>query len=104
MNKTIKIAIMLTALASSSLIAACAQTATSESTGQVLDNSAITAKVKAAIMQDADLKVLDIHVETYKYTVQLSGFVDSQSMVTRAGQIARNVEGVKVVQNELRVK
>lgn len=104
MHKTIKIAAMVTALATSSLIAACSQTATSESTGQMLDNSVITTKVKAAILQDPDLKVLDIHVETYKYTVQLSGFVDSPSMIKRAGDIASTVEGVKAVQNELSVK
>ena len=103
MNNAIKAASIVAALVILP-IAACAPTSTSESTGQYIDGSTITAKVKNAIIQDPDLKVLEIHVLTYKDTVQLSGFVDDPRMIARAGDIARNVEGVKAVQNNLAVK
>lgn len=104
MNKSIKTIVVLAALASLSPLVACAPTRTSESAGQYIDNSAITTKVKAAIMQDDELKVLQIHVTTYKDTVQLSGFVDAPRMIGRAEAIARAVEGVKYVNNDLIVK
>jgi osmotically-inducible protein OsmY len=85
-------------------LAGCAATSTHESTGGYVDNSVITTKVKAAILDDASLKVFQIHVVTYKDQVQLSGFVDSRSMITRAGEVARKVEGVKSVKNDLIVK
>lgn len=85
-------------------VSACSSTKTSESPGQFIDNAAITTKVKAAIMDDADLKVLQIHVVTYKDTVQLSGFVDNAKMISRADSVVRSVDGVKSVQNDLIVK
>jgi osmotically-inducible protein OsmY len=85
-------------------LGACAQTGTRESTGAYVDNSAVTAKVKTAILQDPSLKVMQIHVTTYKNIVQLSGFVDTPQMVERAGKVARDVEGVTSVQNDLIVK
>lgn len=83
---------------------ACASTSKHEGTGEYVDNSVITAKVKSLIAGDDFLKSFQISVETYKGTVQLSGFVDSQTAVNRAGEIARSVEGVKSVKNDLRVK
>ena len=82
----------------------CAATQTSESTGQYVDDSAITTKVKAAIFDDANLKTLQISVETYKGEVQLSGFVDSAQNVRKAGEVARGVKGVVAVRNNLIVK
>lgn len=82
----------------------CAATQTSESTGQFVDNSAITTKVKAAIFNDETLKTLQISVETYKGEVLLSGFVDSAQSVRRAGEVARGVNGVVSVKNKLIVK
>ena len=82
----------------------CAATQTSESTGQYVDDSAITTKVKAAIFDDANLKTLQISVETYKGEVQLSGFVDSAQNVRKAGEVARGVNGVVAVRNNLIVK
>jgi hypothetical protein len=82
----------------------CAATQTSESTGQYVDDSAITTKVKAAIFDDATLKTLQISVETYKGEVQLSGFVDSAKNVRKAGEVARTVKGVVSVRNNLIVK
>jgi hypothetical protein len=77
---------------------------THESTGEYVDDSAITAKVKAAILEDPELKTLQISVKTFKGVVQLSGFVDSKEMVARAGEVAGQVSGVREVKNDLIVK
>ena len=84
--------------------AACAATRTRESTGDYVDDSVITTKVKALLAEDDFLKSFQITVETYKGTVQLSGFVNSQQAVDKAGQIARSVKGVTSVKNSLIVK
>ena len=75
-----------------------------ESAGEYLDDSVITTKVKAEILNNPELKVLQIHVETYKGVVQLSGFVDSSKSAKRAAEIAAGVPGVKSVKNDLVVK
>jgi len=82
----------------------CAATQKQESTGQYVDDSVITTKVKAAIFNDTTLKTLQINVETFKGVVQLSGFVDSAQSVKKAGEVAGGVEGVKEVKNDLIVK
>jgi osmotically-inducible protein OsmY len=82
----------------------CASTPTRESSGQYIDDSVITTKVKAAIVDDPSLKVFQIGVETFKGVVQLSGFVDSSQAVNKAGEIAAGVGGVKSVRNNLVVK
>ena len=82
----------------------CAATQTSESTGQYVDDSVITTRVKTAIFGDPELKTMQIGVETYKGEVQLSGFVNSPESLRRAGEIARSVNGVKSVRNSLIVK
>src|SRR4030065_2436109 len=84
--------------------AACASTSTRESTGEYVDNSVITTKVKSLLANDDFLKSFQISVETFKGTVQLSGFVDSQAAADKAGQIARSVKGVNSVKNNLIVK
>ena len=85
-------------------LVACASTPTRESTGEYVDDSVITTKVKALLASDDFFKSFQISVETYKGTVQLSGFVNSQQAVDKAGQIARSVQGVKSVKNNLIVK
>ncbi len=85
-------------------LAACASTSTRESTGEYVDDSVITTKVKALLAEDDFLKSFQISVETYKGIVQLSGFVNSRQAVDKAGQIARSVKGVKSVKNNLIVK
>jgi osmotically-inducible protein OsmY len=85
-------------------IAACASTAKHESTGEYVDDSVITTKVKALLAQDDFLKSFQIGVETYKATVQLSGFVNSQEAANKAGEITRSVKGVRSVKNSLIVK
>ncbi len=86
------------------VIAGCASTRTRESTGGYVDSSVITAKVKAAIFDDPALKVLDIKVDTFKDVVQLSGFVNSAEIRSRAGEVTGRVSGVKSVKNDLIVK
>lgn len=84
--------------------AGCASTSRQEGTGEYIDDSYITTKVKAAILADSSLKVAQINVETYKGVVQLSGFVNTQDAVNRAGEVARGVTGVKSVKNDIRIK
>jgi osmotically-inducible protein OsmY len=104
MNNTLRTVAAAVALASAVTLGACAETKTSESTGAYLDDSAITGKVKAAILQDPALKVMQIHVDTYKSDVQLSGFVDTPQTVGHAGAVASQVTGVASVKNDLVVK
>lgn len=82
----------------------CASTATKEGTGEYVDDSVITAKVKAEIFKDDSLKSSEINVETFKGVVQLSGFVTSQADIDRAVKVARTVKGVTSVKNDMRVK
>ena len=85
-------------------LAACASTRTHESTGEYIDDSVITTKVKSLLAADDLLKSFQIGVETRKGIVQLSGFVNSKEAVDKAGQIARDVKGVISVYNDLIVK
>ena len=82
----------------------CASTQKHESAGQYVDDSVITTKVKAAIFGEETLKTLQINVKTYSGVVQLSGFVDSAQSASKAGEVARRVENVKDVKNDLIVK
>jgi osmotically-inducible protein OsmY len=82
----------------------CAATQKHESTGQYVDDSVITTKVKAAIFNEETLKTMQINVKTMKAVVLLSGFVDSSQSVTKAGEVAGRVEGVLSVNNSLVVK
>ena len=82
----------------------CASTSRSEGTGEYVDDTVITAKVKTAILGESTLKSTEINVETFKGVVQLSGFVNSQSDVNKAIVVAKNVKGVKSVKNDMRVK
>ena len=82
----------------------CGSTATREGTGEYVDDSVITTKVKTAIFNDPSLKVNEINVETFKGVVQLSGFVNSRADIDKAVQVARGVAGVKSVKNAMQVK
>ncbi len=84
--------------------AGCSTSPTSRSVGVAVEDTAISAKVKAALAGDPDVKATDVQVETYKGTVQLSGFVDSPQNVSRAADLARRVDGVREVKNALIVK
>jgi osmotically-inducible protein OsmY len=84
--------------------AACAATRTHESAGEYVDDSVITAKVKSLLAEDDFLKSFQIGVESFKGTVQLSGFVNTQRAVDKAVEITRSVKGVKSIKNDLIVK
>jgi osmotically-inducible protein OsmY len=83
---------------------ACASTSKQEGMGEYVDDSVITAKVKSMLAADDFLKSFQIGVESYKGTVQLSGFVNSQKAVDKAVEITRGVKGVESVKNDLIVK
>jgi hyperosmotically inducible protein len=85
-------------------ILGCAATSTREGTGEYVDDSAITTKVKSAMLGSSGLKSTDIGVETFKGVVQLSGFVDSQAQMSQAVKVAEGVGGVKSVKNDMRLK
>ena len=82
----------------------CASTSKSEGTGEYVDDTVITAKVKTAILAEPGLKSMEINVETFKGIVQLSGFVGQASDQQVAVRTAQNVRGVKSVKNDMRVK
>jgi osmotically-inducible protein OsmY len=92
------------AIAIAVVAAGCASTPKQEGTGEYVDDSVITTKVKAAILNDPTLKVTEINVETFKGTVQLSGFVADPNSISRAVLVARSVKGVHDVKNDIRVK
>lgn len=82
----------------------CASTQNRQSTGEYIDDSVLTTKVKTAIFNEPTLKTTEISVTTHNGVVQLSGFVDTPASVTRAGEVAERVNGVMAVKNDLIVK
>lgn len=82
----------------------CAGSATQESTGEYIDDTWITTKVKASLVDDPDVKAREVNVETFKGVVQLSGFVESQEAMDQAVIIARSIEGVVSVKNDMTIK
>ena len=82
----------------------CASTAKQEGTGEYVDDTVITTKVKTAIFNEPTLKSAEINVETFKGVVQLSGFVSTQANIYKAADVARNVGGVTNVRNDMRLK
>jgi osmotically-inducible protein OsmY len=91
-------------IATYALLSACASTSKSEGTGEYVDDTVITTKVKAAVLNDPTLKSAEINVETFKGIVQLSGFVSSQGAEDKAIQVTRMVAGVKSVKDDMRLK
>jgi len=82
----------------------CAGTPTKEGTGEYVDDTVITTKVKAAIFNEPSLKSAEINVETFKGVVQLTGFVSSRADINKAVEVARGVKGVTSVRNDMRLK
>jgi osmotically-inducible protein OsmY len=106
MKNSIKL-IALLAISAGGLVSfstGCAGTATRQSTGEYVDDATVTAKVKAALVQDEIVKAMQVDVTTFKGNVQLSGFVDTAEQKARAAQIASTVEGVTEVTNNISVK
>jgi osmotically-inducible protein OsmY len=95
---------MLFAASLAATMAGCASTDTKEGTGEYIDDTVITAKVKASIFNEPTLKASEINVETFKGAVQLSGFVADPADAQKAAEVARGVKGVTSVKNDVRVK
>jgi hyperosmotically inducible protein len=98
------LSLALVALGLAAFTAGCAGTATSASTGEMIDDSVITAKVKTELIRDEFVKARDVNVDTFRGTVQLSGFVERDEQKARAAEIARQVNGVRDVVNNITVK
>jgi osmotically-inducible protein OsmY len=101
LNKFLSVVFLAVSLGS---VVGCASTTQKEGTGEYIDDSVITAKVKAEIFNEPTLKSAEFNVETFKGVVQLSGFVSSQADINKATEIARSVKGVTSVKNDMRVK
>lgn len=101
LNRILKV---LTVLVLMAAFLGCASTRTQRGTGEFVDDSVITTKVKSALFSEPTLKSMQIEVKTFKGDVQLSGFVDSTQAVKTAGEVARGVTGVQSVTNDLIVK
>jgi osmotically-inducible protein OsmY len=95
---------LLSMVAAVSALGACAATRTEEGTGQYVDDTVITTKVKALILNEPMLKSMEINVETFKGRVQLSGFVSNKPAMDKAVELARGVTGVGSVANDMRMK
>jgi osmotically-inducible protein OsmY len=103
MNSFSRVSVLVAAIALTAL-AGCASTQKHESTGQYLDDTSITTRVKTAIFEEPTLKSAEIIVETFKGRVQLSGFVTSRANADRAVVVAQGVSGVASVANDMRIK
>ena len=86
------------------LVEGCASTPTQEGTGQYIDDAVISTKVRAALVNAPELSSFEIKVDTYKGIVQLSGFVGSVEKMDKAIAVARGIEGVKEVKNDMQLK
>lgn len=104
MHKAIHLKTFLAICALTVSLAACSTSPKRESTGQYIDSAAITTKVKAAIFDEPSLKSTQVSVTTVQDVVQLSGFVDTASNKSKAGELARKVDGVRSVENDLIVR
>jgi osmotically-inducible protein OsmY len=104
MNMTKRVATALFTATVAFTIVGCTSTPHRESTGEYVDDSVVTGKVKAAIFNEPSLKATEINVETYKGDVQLSGFVAQAQDAQKAAEVARGIKGVNSVKNDIRVK
>jgi osmotically-inducible protein OsmY len=84
--------------------AAHAEDPVKRQTGEYVDDKVVTTKVKAALLNDPEVKGLQVNVETFNGVVQLSGFVDTPEQIPRATEVAKGVEGVKSVKNDLNLR
>lgn len=98
-----RISAFLLALVAASILG-CAGSSTKESTGEYFDDTWITTKVKAALLEDPQVKSNEVNVETFKGVVQLSGFVSSSAAMQQAVKVTRGIQGVTSVKNDMRIK
>jgi hyperosmotically inducible periplasmic protein len=106
MKNTLKLSALLALVAGGVLAfsSGCAGTATQQSTGEYVDDAAVTTKVKTAFVRDEVVKAMQVDVTTFKGNVQLSGFVDTAEQKARAEQIAAGIQGVTAVTNNITIK
>lgn len=97
-------ALMLCLAAAVPQLSGCVSTPRQESTGEYIDDSLLTTRVKAALVADPTVRAIEVNVETFKGRVQLSGFVSSEAAMDRAVAIARSIPGVASVANDMRLK
>jgi hyperosmotically inducible periplasmic protein len=91
-------------LAAVGAVAGCSSSPTQRGTGEVVSDSALTARVKTAIARDTTIgNAMNVNVNTYRGVVQLAGFVESEEAARRAAEVARNVQGVQSVKNDLQI-
>lgn len=101
---TNKHAVRILGICSLLFMVACASGQGKSSTGEYIDDSVITTRVKAAIFNDSTLKASEINVETFKGEVQLSGFINSKEDMNKAVELTRSINGVESVKNDMRLK
>jgi hyperosmotically inducible protein len=104
LHRLASIAALSAALGVTFVAAGCSSTPTRESAGQAIDDSVITSKIKAKFVEDSSVSALNIGVETFKGTVQLTGFANNQTEISRAVKIASDIQGVRSVKNDIRLK
>jgi osmotically-inducible protein OsmY len=106
-SRVLKVSALITCLGALVIVGGvtgCAGTSTKQSTGEYIDDKAESARVKRALSADTEYKYDGVKVETFKGTVQLSGFVNSQEQKNRAGDLVKKIEGVREVVNNITVK
>jgi hyperosmotically inducible protein len=103
-TKVLGLILCLGALPLVTMVTGCAGDRYHQSTGEAIDDHGISGRVKSALSNDAEYKYEGVDVDTFKGTVQLSGFVDTHAQKSRAASIARSIEGVKDVENNITVK
>ena len=84
-----------------SMMTGCAVTSGRESAGEYVDDKTMSTKIKTALARDPEVKAHQVNVTTFRGSVQLAGFVDSQAQKDRATEIIKNMEGVKELHNDL---
>jgi hyperosmotically inducible protein len=104
MKRKMRLSLLASVLGASLALGGCASTDTQRGTGETIDDAAITAKVKAALVDNDIVEAGEVNVNTYRGVVQLSGFVDSNEEKTQATQAAKSVDGVQEVRNDLKVQ
>src|SRR5580692_7779962 len=103
-KKVLGMLLCLGALPLVTMVTGCAGDRYHQSTGEAIDDEGISMRVRSALSSDAEYKYDGVSVKTFKGTVQLSGFVDTHAQKSRAADLAKNVEGVKDVDNNITVK
>ena len=91
-------------LATVLITSACTATRTQRTAGETIDDSVLTGKVKVALIGNENTKAGQINIETHRGIVQLSGFVATDAEKAAAGRVARSIEGVQEVRNDIEVR